>query len=148
MSLRLCEVLVMTSGELPTAAHTASAEAIALALNVKPEVGLDKQESTERLAKWGANALPVTPPRSPWHVLLAQFKGVMNLILMGAALLAAGVGSVKDASVILAFTTFVLFQLFNVFNARNETGSAFNAQFWLAQFRERGTRPSRLMSHR
>ena len=92
----------MTSGELPTAAHTASAEAIALALNVKPEVGLDKKESTERLAKWGANALPVTPPRSPWHVLLAQFKGVMNLILMGAALLAAGVGSVKDASVILA----------------------------------------------
>ena len=81
-------------------------------------------------------------------MLLAQFKGVMNLILMGAALLAAGVGSVKDASVILAFTTFVLFQLFNVFNARNETGSAFNAQFWLAQFRERGTRPSRLMSHR
>ncbi len=38
----------------------------------------------------------------------------------------------------LAFTTFVLFQFFNVFNARNEHGSAFNAQFlknnklWLA----------------
>lgn len=30
----------------------------------------------------------------------------------------------------LAFTTFVLFQLFNVFNARNETGSAFNRQFF------------------
>jgi Ca2+-transporting ATPase len=38
----------------------------------------------------------------------------------------------------LAFTTFVLFQFFNVFNARNEYGSAFNANFlkngqlWLA----------------
>jgi P-type Ca2+ transporter type 2C len=38
----------------------------------------------------------------------------------------------------LAFTTFVLFQFFNVFNARNEHGSAFNANFlqngklWLA----------------
>ncbi len=30
----------------------------------------------------------------------------------------------------LAFTTFVLFQFFNVFNARNETGSAFNRQFF------------------
>ncbi len=30
----------------------------------------------------------------------------------------------------LAFTTFVLFQFFNVFNARNETGSAFNHNFF------------------
>ncbi|MDP2878612.1 MAG: cation-translocating P-type ATPase C-terminal domain-containing protein, partial [Sulfuricella sp.] len=29
-----------------------------------------------------------------------------------------------------AFTTFVLFQFFNVFNARNETGTAFNRQFF------------------
>jgi Ca2+-transporting ATPase len=36
----------------------------------------------------------------------------------------------QDRALTLAFTTFVLFQLFNVFNARNETGSAFNAQFF------------------
>jgi Ca2+-transporting ATPase len=35
-----------------------------------------------------------------------------------------------DRALTMAFTTFVLFQLFNVFNARNETGSAFNAQFF------------------
>jgi Ca2+-transporting ATPase len=35
----------------------------------------------------------------------------------------------QDRALTMAFTTFVLFQLFNVFNARNETGSAFNAQF-------------------
>ena len=92
----------MTSGELPTAAHAASAEALALTLDVRPEAGLDSAHGAERLAKWGPNALPVAPPRSPWRVLAAQFKGVMNLILMGAALLAAGVGSVKDASVILS----------------------------------------------
>ena len=40
--------------------------------------------------------------RGPWRVLLAQFKSVMIVILLGAALLAASVGSVKDASVILA----------------------------------------------
>ena len=36
----------------------------------------------------------------------------------------------QDRALTMAFTTFVLFQLFNVFNARNETGSAFNAQFF------------------
>ncbi len=92
----------MTPTELPAAAHAASAEAVALALDVRPHAGLNSAQTVERLAKWGANALPVTPPRSPWRVLLAQFKSVMIVILMGAALLAAIVGSVKDASVILA----------------------------------------------
>lgn len=92
----------MTTTELPTAAHTATAEAVAMALDVRPDRGLDSQQSAERLEKWGPNALPVTPPRSPWRVLLAQFKGIMIVILLGAALLAALVGSVKDASVILA----------------------------------------------
>ena len=36
----------------------------------------------------------------------------------------------QDRALTMAFTTFVLFQFFNVFNARNETGSAFNAQFF------------------
>jgi P-type Ca2+ transporter type 2C len=92
----------VTTAKLPTASHTGGAEAVALALDVRPDVGLNSQQSAERLAKWGPNALPVTPPRSPWRVLLVQFKGAMIVILLGAALLAAWVGSVKDASVILA----------------------------------------------
>lgn len=92
----------MTSVQLPTAAHTATADAVAAALDVHADVGLGHQQGVERLAKWGPNALPVTPPRSPWRVLLAQFKSVMIVILLGAAVLAAWVGSVKDASVILA----------------------------------------------
>ncbi len=92
----------MTLGDLPAAAHTVTTEHVATTLDVHPEVGLSEQQSAERLAKWGPNSLPVTPPRSPWRVLLAQFKGIMVLMLMGAALLAAVVGSVKDAVVILA----------------------------------------------
>jgi P-type Ca2+ transporter type 2C len=91
----------MSSG-LPTAAHTSSADAVALLLDVRPEAGLNGAQVNARLATWGPNVLPVAPPRSPWRVLLAQFKGIMILILLGAALLAAWVGSVKDASVILA----------------------------------------------
>ncbi len=92
----------LTVGELPPAAHTKRVEAVAAALNVRLDVGLDSPQSAECLAKWGPNALTVTPPRPPWRVLLAQFKGIMILILMGAALLAALVGSLKDAAVILA----------------------------------------------
>ena len=92
----------MTTGQLPTAPHTETTETVAQALDVRPDAGLDSPQSAERLARWGPNELPVTPPRSPWRVLLAQFKSVMIVILLGAALLAAWVGSVKDASVILA----------------------------------------------
>jgi P-type Ca2+ transporter type 2C len=83
-------------------AHTTNASALALALDVRPEVGLSREQAAQRLATWGPNALPVSAPRPPWSLLLAQFKGIMILILIGAAALAAWVGSVKDASVILA----------------------------------------------
>jgi P-type Ca2+ transporter type 2C len=92
----------VTTIELPAVAHAETTEALALVLAVDPDAGLDTKQSAERLAQWGPNTLPVTPPRSPWRVLLAQFKGIMILILLGAAALAAGVGSFKDACVILA----------------------------------------------
>ena len=85
----------MTTGQLPTAPHTETTDTVALALDVRPDVGLDSPQSAERLARWGPNELPVTPPRSPWRVLMAQFKSVMIVILLGAALLAAWVGSVR-----------------------------------------------------
>ncbi|MEQ1772221.1 MAG: HAD-IC family P-type ATPase [Burkholderiales bacterium] len=86
----------------PLAPHTVPVEAIVAALNVRPDAGLQSGQAAERLAQFGPNQLPVTPPRSPWRVLFVQFKGVMIVILFGAALLAALVGSYKDALVILA----------------------------------------------
>ncbi len=83
-------------------AHTESANAVASALDVQLSTGLDSRHIAQRLAKWGPNTLPATAPRSPWRLLLEQFKGVMILILLGAALLAAWAGSIRDASVILA----------------------------------------------
>ena len=41
----------MTSAELPTAAHTEIAQALALALEVRPQAGLNSAQSAERLAK-------------------------------------------------------------------------------------------------
>jgi P-type Ca2+ transporter type 2C len=94
---------MMNSSAKPLiAAHGLTAEAVAANLDVDPQTGLSSAQAQERLAQYGANRLPEAPPRSPRHVLLAQFKSILILILIGAAGLAALVGSFKDALVILA----------------------------------------------
>ena len=92
----------MTLAGVPPAPHTLAAEAVAAQLDVRPETGLTGGQAVERLARFGPNQLPTVAPRSPWRVLLAQFRSVMILILIGASVLAAAVGSFKDAAVILA----------------------------------------------
>lgn len=88
--------------ESPAQWHTLDTEAAACLLDVKPELGLTAQEASARLSSLGANRIPQPPGRSPWHVLLAQFKSILILILLGAVILATLVGSTKDAAVILS----------------------------------------------
>jgi Ca2+-transporting ATPase len=88
--------------DAPTATHTLSAEATAAQLEVRPDTGLTRSEAQARLSRVGPNRLPQVPARSPWRVLLAQFKSILILILLGAVVLAASIGSTKDAVVILA----------------------------------------------
>ncbi len=77
------------------------------------------------------------PPRSSEARILTLSR-FWRLLAYGT-IMAAGTISVFsyglssggiEHALTLAFTTFVLFQFFNVFNARNETGSAFNRQFF------------------
>ncbi|TFH47035.1 MAG: hypothetical protein E4H01_08970 [Lysobacterales bacterium] len=79
-----------------------TADAVAARLQVQPQAGLGLAEVNMRRARYGANRLPEAPPRSAWLVFFSQFKGILILILIGAALLAALIGNVKDALVILA----------------------------------------------
>ena len=65
--------------------HTLTAQAVAAAMAVRLEVGLISAQALERLARHGPNRLPKAPLRSPWRVLLGQFKS----ILIGVAALAA-----------------------------------------------------------
>lgn len=83
-------------------AHTLAADAAIAHFSVNPEFGLSNALAQARLAHDGPNQLAEVPRRSTWLVLAAQFKGLMIIILIGAALLAAAVGSYKDAVVILA----------------------------------------------
>ncbi len=70
-------------------------------LEVNPATGLCSEEATSRQAHYGLNRLKETPPRSHWLLLLDQFKGLLILILIGAAVLAAAIGDLADAVVIL-----------------------------------------------
>lgn len=69
-------------------------------------VGLDGAEQKRRLGAMGPNRLPNKPPKSPWVVLISQFKGFLNLLLLVAAAVAWAVGDLKDALMIGAVTTF------------------------------------------
>ena len=91
-----------THSALVSRPHTLTAEEVAARLDVRPDAGLTTTQAKRRNQQYGPNSLPEPPPRSAWLVFFGQFKSILILILIGAALLAALIGNVKDAVVILA----------------------------------------------
>ncbi len=84
-----------------TAWHCLDVETVARRLDVDPATGLSSAEAAARLRRFGPNRLAERPPKGPWPVLLDQFRGLLILVLMAAAVLAGVVGELKDALVIL-----------------------------------------------
>jgi magnesium-transporting ATPase (P-type) len=64
--------------------------------------GLSAQEARRRRAAYGPNRLPEAASRGALARLLAQFNSLLIWVLLGAAALAAAIGHVVDALVILA----------------------------------------------
>lgn len=64
--------------------------------------GLSQVEATDRLARFGPNALPVPAGRYPVLRFLAHFNSAMIYFLFAAAAAAAVLGHAVDAGVILA----------------------------------------------
>jgi P-type Ca2+ transporter type 2C len=62
--------------------------------------GLGTAEAARRLAAHGPNRLAEKPPRPAWLKFLDQFKSLLVIILLGAAVLAGAIGDLKDAIVI------------------------------------------------
>jgi Ca2+-transporting ATPase len=79
-----------------------STDETAAQFDVQLSRGLTDEEVKQRTAQYGPNRLREVPQRSSWHVLFSQFKSILALILVCAALLAAMIGNAKDALVILA----------------------------------------------
>ncbi|MBN2624755.1 MAG: HAD-IC family P-type ATPase, partial [Acidimicrobiales bacterium] len=62
--------------------------------------GLSSVEAQQRLAADGPNALPEPPPRPTWLRFVDQFRNLLIVVLIGAAILAGLVGDWKDTIVI------------------------------------------------
>jgi len=80
--------------------HALPAEAVVTELGSGLPHGLSADEAATRLARHGQNRLAEKPARPAWLRFLDQFKSLLVLILLGAAVLAGIVGDVKDAVVI------------------------------------------------
>lgn len=81
--------------------HTLSAEQVLQSQTVEVAVGLSQTEAAERLKRYGANQIAEKPPRPAWHLLLAQFKSFLIVVLLIAASVAAFIGDLSDGMVIL-----------------------------------------------
>ena len=80
--------------------HLTSIEETLQVTDSKP-VGLTAEQASERLAKHGPNLLREKKKKPAWLMLLAQFKDVMILMLIAAAIISGLVGELSDTVVIL-----------------------------------------------
>jgi P-type Ca2+ transporter type 2C len=80
--------------------HTSTIEDVLKELQSNID-GLTAEEVAKRIQQYGPNQLQEKKKRPAWVLFLMQFKDVMILILIVAAIISAVVGDVKDMIVIL-----------------------------------------------
>jgi Ca2+-transporting ATPase len=66
--------------------HALTADEACRRLGVDPHVGLDDAEVERRRAQVGPNRLAEPPKEPGWHAFLRQFRDLMQLVLLGAAI--------------------------------------------------------------
>ena len=82
--------------------HAIDAKAAVARFGADPAHGLSAGEAGARLQRYGENRLAEKPARSRWLAFADQFRSVLIIVLIAAAVLAGAIGDVKDAVVILA----------------------------------------------
>ncbi|OYY93834.1 MAG: metal-transporting ATPase [Hydrogenophilales bacterium 28-61-23] len=81
--------------------HGLTGAASAAALSVDVARGLTEAEVASRLTGYGENRLAEAKPRPVWLKFLDQFRNILVIVLLFAALLAWAIGDLKDTAVIL-----------------------------------------------
>ena len=81
--------------------HDQPFEKVLASLGANAESGLSETEASRRLKEYGPNRLIETKREGPLTILLNQFKNVMVLVLLVAAVISALTHDVSDAFVIL-----------------------------------------------
>ena len=92
--------------------------------------GLTSADVTERLARYGPNALPVPKYRLP-RLILRQFSGIFNLLLLAAAGVTFALGEPIDGSFILMFV--FLGTALNVFQEYKSNAAADKLKSYLVR---------------
>jgi Ca2+-transporting ATPase len=86
--------------------HTLHASEAVSRLQTDADNGLPHDTADRRSASHGPNQLAQQPPPSRWQIFFSQFKSILIVVLLGAAVLAVAIGNTKDALVILAVVVF------------------------------------------
>lgn len=79
-----------------------SEEDVLTGLGVSPEEGLGNSEALERLKKYGLNRLVEAKPASALSILIAQFRSLIVLLLVAAALLSFLFDDLPEGAAIVA----------------------------------------------
>ncbi len=87
--------------------HTLTRDEAYLRLNTGPN-GLNVTESAKRLQENGPNELQAAHRVSPWEILLAQFKNILILILLGATVVSLFLGHGLESVVIAVIVLFAV----------------------------------------
>ncbi len=87
--------------------HTLARDDAYAGLNSGPN-GLDAAEAARRLQEYGPNELQAAHRVSPWEILLAQFKNVLILILLGATIISLFLGHGIESVVIAIIVLFAV----------------------------------------
>ncbi len=77
---------ILVNSQIDINAHTLLPDPVTDHFSVNPEFGLSSAQAQERLLHDGPNQLAEVLRRSAWLVLLAQFKGLMIIILIGESM--------------------------------------------------------------
>ena len=120
--------------------HTLSIEAALSALASDAATGLSQAVAADRHKHYGPNRLLEKPPRPAWRLLLSQFKSLLILVLIIAAVLAACIGDLADGAVILVVVVInALLGFYQEFQAEKSLAALKNMLALQAKVRRDGT---------
>jgi Ca2+-transporting ATPase len=103
------EMAAATASEADRAWHTLSTVEVLAALGVDRDLGLGADEVTRRRTRFGLNRFGTVPAEPAWRAFLRQYRDLMQLVLVAAAV--AAFWPVKE------YGTAVLLVVITVFNA-------------------------------